>query len=34
LDERSAEFVGEVDDKNKAAFLGNAKALLFPIDWP
>ena len=28
------EFVGEIDDTQKPAFLGNAKALLFPIDWP
>ncbi len=28
------EFVGEIDDSRKAAFLGNARALLFPIDWP
>ena len=27
-------FVGEVDDAAKADFLGNAAALLFPIDWP
>lgn len=28
------EFVGEIDDGSKAEFLGNARALLFPIDWP
>jgi glycosyltransferase involved in cell wall biosynthesis len=28
------EFVGEIDDRHKEAFLGNATALLFPIDWP
>lgn len=28
------EYVGEVNDREKAAFLGNALALLFPIDWP
>ena len=28
------EFVGEINDAEKAAFLGNAGALLFPIDWP
>ena len=28
------EFVGEVDETQKAEFLGNAAALLFPIDWP
>jgi glycosyltransferase involved in cell wall biosynthesis len=28
------EFVGEVDEARKPAFLGNATALLFPIEWP
>ncbi len=28
------EFLGEIDDARKACFLGNARALLFPIDWP
>ncbi len=28
------EFVGEVNEKEKAAFLSGAEALLFPIDWP
>ena len=28
------EFVGEIGDAHKAEFLGNARALLFPIDWP
>src|SRR5262249_18778457 len=28
------EFVGEVGGKAKDEFLGNARALLFPIDWP
>lgn len=28
------EYVGEVDEASKPAFLGNATALLFPIDWP
>ncbi|RUM23893.1 glycosyltransferase family 4 protein [Rhizobium vallis] len=28
------EFVGEIDEHQKAEFLGNARALLFPIDWP
>jgi glycosyltransferase involved in cell wall biosynthesis len=27
-------FVGEVNEAQKPAFLGNAAALLFPIDWP
>ena len=28
------EFVGEIGDGAKSAFLGGAEALLFPIDWP
>ena len=28
------EFVGEIGDREKRDFLGQAKALLFPIDWP
>jgi glycosyltransferase involved in cell wall biosynthesis len=28
------EFVGEITEKQKADFLGNAYAYLFPIDWP
>jgi len=28
------EFVGEIDEDEKDDFLGNAYALLFPIDWP
>jgi glycosyltransferase involved in cell wall biosynthesis len=28
------EFLGEIDEHDKAAFLGGASALLFPIDWP
>lgn len=28
------EYVGEIDDSEKNAFLGGAAALLFPIDWP
>jgi glycosyltransferase involved in cell wall biosynthesis len=28
------EFIGEIGDGEKSAFLGNASALLFPIDWP
>jgi glycosyltransferase involved in cell wall biosynthesis len=34
LDPSLVEFIGEVDDKEKEEFLGNAYALLFPIDWP
>jgi len=28
------EFIGEIDDRSKQQFLGNARALLFPICWP
>jgi glycosyltransferase involved in cell wall biosynthesis len=28
------EFVGEIDEHAKTTFLGEARALLFPIDWP
>jgi glycosyltransferase involved in cell wall biosynthesis len=28
------DFVGEIGEQDKAAFLGGALALLFPIDWP
>jgi glycosyltransferase involved in cell wall biosynthesis len=34
LDHPLVEFVGEIDERQKAAFLGRASALLFPIDWP
>lgn len=27
-------FIGEIDDARKGAFIGGARALLFPIDWP
>jgi glycosyltransferase involved in cell wall biosynthesis len=30
----SVEFIGQVGGKEKEEFLGRAKALLFPIDWP
>jgi glycosyltransferase involved in cell wall biosynthesis len=33
LDDPLIEFIGEIDDTQKCAFLGNALALLFPIDW-
>ena len=28
------DYIGEITDAEKSAFLGNAHALLFPIDWP
>jgi glycosyltransferase involved in cell wall biosynthesis len=34
LDHPLIKFVGEISDGEKSAFLGNAQALLFPIDWP
>lgn len=34
LDHPLVEFVGEIGERDKAAFLGGARALLFPIDWP
>lgn len=34
LDHPLIEFIGEVGDQDKDAFLGHAAALLFPIDWP
>ena len=34
LDNPLVEFIGEIGERDKNAFLGNAKALLFPIDWP
>jgi glycosyltransferase involved in cell wall biosynthesis len=30
----NAEYIGEIGETEKATFLGNALALLFPIDWP
>jgi len=34
LDDPLIEFIGEIGDDEKGAFLGDAMALLFPIDWP
>jgi glycosyltransferase involved in cell wall biosynthesis len=34
LGEPHVEFIGEIDEQQKADFLGRAAALLFPIDWP
>lgn len=31
---KDVEFVGEIGERDKGEFLGNALALLFPIDWP
>src|ERR1700761_1150435 len=30
----NVEFIGEINEQQKGQFLGNARALLFPIDWP
>jgi glycosyltransferase involved in cell wall biosynthesis len=30
----NVEFIGEINERQKAEFLGNAGTLLFPIDWP
>ena len=34
LSQGHVEFIGEIDDGQKPAFLSGAHALLFPIDWP
>jgi glycosyltransferase involved in cell wall biosynthesis len=34
LNDPHVEWLGEINDKDKDEFLGNAYALLFPIDWP
>lgn len=34
LDSPGIEFIGEIDERAKTRFLGEAAALLFPIDWP
>ncbi len=34
LDHPQVEFIGEISEEEKSAFLGGARALLFPIDWP
>ena len=34
LDHPLIEFIGEINDDQKADFLGGAEALLFPIQWP
>jgi len=30
----NVEYIGEINEQQKAEFLGQARALLFPIDWP
>ena len=34
LDQPHVEFLGEINERERSKFLGNAYALLFPIDWP
>jgi glycosyltransferase involved in cell wall biosynthesis len=34
LDHPLIDFIGEIGEREKTAFLGGARALLFPIDWP
>jgi glycosyltransferase involved in cell wall biosynthesis len=34
IDQPGIEFIGEIGDAEKSDFIGNAKALLFPINWP
>lgn len=34
LSQPHVEFIGEINEEQKSDFLGNARALLFPIDWP
>ncbi|MCZ6628039.1 MAG: glycosyltransferase family 4 protein [SAR324 cluster bacterium] len=34
LDDPLIEYVGEIGEREKGSFLGNALALLFPIEWP
>ena len=34
LDDPLVEFIGEIGEREKSDFLGRARALLFPIDWP
>src|ERR1700726_4113352 len=31
---QSVEFIGEINEREKTKFLGEAAALLFPVDWP
>ena len=34
LDGVSVQYIGEINERTKTAFLGEASALMFPIDWP
>ncbi len=34
IDGTGVQFIGEINEQNKNEFLGEARGLLFPIDWP
>jgi glycosyltransferase involved in cell wall biosynthesis len=34
IDGPGVEFIGEINEREKTKFLGNASALMFPVDWP
>ena len=34
IDGPGVEFIGEINEREKTKFLGDATALLFPVDWP
>jgi glycosyltransferase involved in cell wall biosynthesis len=34
IDGRQIEYLGEIGERDKTSFLGDATALLFPVDWP
>ena len=34
LDGPGVEFIGEINERQKTQFLGEARALMFPVDWP
>jgi glycosyltransferase involved in cell wall biosynthesis len=34
IDGTDVEFIGEINEREKTKFLGEAAALLFPVDWP
>ncbi len=34
IDGTDVEFIGEINERDKTKFLGEAAALLFPVDWP
>jgi glycosyltransferase involved in cell wall biosynthesis len=34
IDGPDVEFIGEINEREKTKFLGDAAALLFPVDWP